>query len=725
MSGEILPAAGLIRGSRPGSFAPENIFNLCIPPIYSVVILHFVCRNADLHKNKSQIMATGIPHKSRLLTTVMLLTIICWSCSSSKKTRTSASDSIDVVGYVGDTPVTYRQLLDQYTTSGSHEAFKKDSATYRDLSQFLDLYLTYRAKLLEARDAGYYQQKEIRDELDQYARQYAYTYWMDKRIRDELLDTLIARSKYDVHVSHILIVLPRDASPKDTLAAWNKLMEARREFLQGKPFPELVKEYATKRNGRSLGGDLGYISAGKTVKPFEDAAYNTPVDSISMPVRSQFGYHLIYVQGRRKHQPDRLVSHIFFRTDGKGRSISRAMKQADSVYSLLKNGASWNKMVQLSQDPPSRQQNGLIGWVNRRRYRPTFSDTVFSIRKLHTPYHPFYSGYGVHIIRIDSIRTFPDKKAERAFWLRELKRMPRYRNHKKYILEQAEKVGGAQVYAPAYDSLAELITRRDSIDLSHPELPQKLLAKPFYSINNQTYTGADFVKWLREERPDQRRFPHLYSRFSEFQDSLARKELVSVTGERFPKYKQEVQRYLDGLVVYKITDDSVWSYVRRDTTALRSLFASDSLKYWYPTRYKYYEITSDEDSTLNLAVHLLKNGVVPDSLNNHIGRKYLSVRENVASDPKAVSYQRLEKLHEGGVSSAFTVDGRHHVLYLNAIMKPRPMTFKEAYNQLSSDYLPIRKKEWLNRLHEKYNVHRAGPDHLKKAFWTKDPDEGS
>jgi parvulin-like peptidyl-prolyl isomerase len=44
---------------------------------------------------------------------------------------------------------------------------------------------------------------------------------------------------------------------------------------------------------RSQGGDLGMFPRGAMVKPFEDAAFSLDVGSISEPVQTQFGYHLI------------------------------------------------------------------------------------------------------------------------------------------------------------------------------------------------------------------------------------------------------------------------------------------------------------------------------------------------------------------------------------------------------------------------------------------------
>ena len=48
---------------------------------------------------------------------------------------------------------------------------------------------------------------------------------------------------------------------------------------------------------KARGGDLGDFGPGQMVKPFEDATVATPVGSISQPVQTQFGFHLIHRTG--------------------------------------------------------------------------------------------------------------------------------------------------------------------------------------------------------------------------------------------------------------------------------------------------------------------------------------------------------------------------------------------------------------------------------------------
>jgi peptidyl-prolyl cis-trans isomerase C len=68
---------------------------------------------------------------------------------------------------------------------------------------------------------------------------------------------------------------------------------------KGASFEGLASEYSKDPSG-ARGGDLGYFTADKMVKPFADAAFVLKKGEISKPVKSQFGWHIIKVEDRRK-----------------------------------------------------------------------------------------------------------------------------------------------------------------------------------------------------------------------------------------------------------------------------------------------------------------------------------------------------------------------------------------------------------------------------------------
>ena len=77
--------------------------------------------------------------------------------------------------------------------------------------------------------------------------------------------------------------------------------QLRSRALAGEDFKDLAREYSEDIGSAQEGGELGWTSPGQMVPEFEAAMNNTAIDQISDPVRTQFGWHILQVQGRREH----------------------------------------------------------------------------------------------------------------------------------------------------------------------------------------------------------------------------------------------------------------------------------------------------------------------------------------------------------------------------------------------------------------------------------------
>ncbi|RTZ98465.1 MAG: peptidylprolyl isomerase [Deltaproteobacteria bacterium] len=101
-----------------------------------------------------------------------------------------------------------------------------------------------------------------------------------------------------VQARHILI----KSSDKDEKAqqdkALEKIKQVQKEVKAGGDFAALAKKYSEGPSGKN-GGDLGYFGRGQMVKPFEDAAFALEPGQTSDIVKTQFGYHLITVTGKK------------------------------------------------------------------------------------------------------------------------------------------------------------------------------------------------------------------------------------------------------------------------------------------------------------------------------------------------------------------------------------------------------------------------------------------
>ena len=110
----------------------------------------------------------------------------------------------------------------------------------------------------------------------------------DKAVKDTF-DTkkYYEQMKTELNARHILV------ADEDTA---KKVIE---KIKGGAKFEDVAKEFSTDTGSAQKGGELGWFSVGSMVPEFSDAAYALPVNTISEPVKSAYGYHIIEVTDKR------------------------------------------------------------------------------------------------------------------------------------------------------------------------------------------------------------------------------------------------------------------------------------------------------------------------------------------------------------------------------------------------------------------------------------------
>lgn len=113
------------------------------------------------------------------------------------------------------------------------------------------------------------------------------------------------RDHLEVKASHIMKMVPADsldAIKKAQIDSIYKRLKEENERMK-EIFAEVAKRESDDRGSSARGGELGWFGKGMMVKPFEDAAFSMKAGEISAPVRSQYGWHILYKEAERGIQP--------------------------------------------------------------------------------------------------------------------------------------------------------------------------------------------------------------------------------------------------------------------------------------------------------------------------------------------------------------------------------------------------------------------------------------
>jgi peptidyl-prolyl cis-trans isomerase D len=128
------------------------------------------------------------------------------------------------------------------------------------------------------------------------------------------------------------VALPRATTAADTAAIRALADSVRQEIVGGAPFAEVATRESADSASAAKGGDLGEWTKGAMDPAFDSAAFALPLKTISQPVLSQFGYHLIEITSRKGNKAK--GRHILFPIEVTGSHRDRLDAQADSLESL-------------------------------------------------------------------------------------------------------------------------------------------------------------------------------------------------------------------------------------------------------------------------------------------------------------------------------------------------------------------------------------------------------
>jgi peptidyl-prolyl cis-trans isomerase SurA len=505
------------------------------------------------------------------------------SCKTSDNSKSLQSKE-PVIETLGGKPVYLSEFSYVYN---KNNATAKDAYTKENINEYLNLYTNFKLKVREAEELGLDTATSFQKELDGYKRQLAQPYLTEKGLTDQLTKEAYERMKEEINASHILINLSADAEPKDTLKAYSKIMEIRQKAISGQKFENLAEQFSQDPSAKSNKGNLGYFTAMQMVYPFENAAYNTKIGEISYPVRTRFGYHILKVNDRRKSQGQVKVAHIMVRaTTGLPEKDSLAAKEKiDEIYTRLKNKEDWNLLAsQFSDDINSKSKGGELPWFSAGKLIPSFEEASFALQTPGDFSKPVQTPYGWHIIKL------LDKKALESFQqmepsIRSKVTKDRAEVNKIALLQRLKKENNFIEYPKVLD--ATLLLADSSLLKGSFKKTESKSNAALFEINKIKYSVNNFLKYVNEkQKPKKNLTPTqimraLYADYSNEQ-LIAYEE--AHLGEKYPDYKMLVKEYRDGILLFQLMDEKVWSKAIEDTSGLKKYFNQNRDKYKWDYR---------------------------------------------------------------------------------------------------------------------------------------------
>jgi peptidyl-prolyl cis-trans isomerase D len=201
-----------------------------------------------------------------------------------------------------------------------------------------------------------------------------------------------------VKSSHILLNI---VTGPDSVKAIQKARALLAQARSGADFAKLARENSQDYGSAMQGGELGWASKDRWVKPFADAAFKARVGDIVGPVRTQFGWHIIKVTGKDKREVKLL--DLAMKVKASTQTVEAAFQQAQD-FGILAKDEGFEKAAENSkfivQETQEFTKTGSIPGIG---INDAITNFAFN-NKVGTIADPIYVRNGVVVIKVSNIR---------------------------------------------------------------------------------------------------------------------------------------------------------------------------------------------------------------------------------------------------------------------------------------------------------------------------------
>ena len=583
----------------------------------------------------------------------------------------------------------------------------------KDIDVYFDLFLGYKLKVDKAYKIGLQNSLKYQNELQSYRTQLSKNYTSDSKVTKALTEEAYNRSNKEINASHILILVDENASPADTLIAYNKAKSIKEEINKGLSFEDAAAKYSQDPSAKENKGELGYFSTFRMVYPFESAAYNTKKGEISNPTRTRFGYHLIKVNDIRDNQGEVTVAHIMVldKKDEKGGDASK--RTIDEVYQKIQQGEKFEALAQqFSEDKSSSLKGGVLQRFGTGQLSSDeFESVAFGLKTPNEISKPFKSKFGWHIVKLiekHPLKSFEESKYELE---NKIKRDDRSKLISSSLNEKLRAKYTVTTDSKILDKVKKLVTD-DFYKQAWEVSPETLKAnnQKLLEVNKHSKVSAStFLQYIQEQqkqniqiKPISKLVDHLYAQFidkqlNEYYDANLETEFV--------EFKYVMDEYRDGLLLFDLMEKEIWERSKSDTIGQKQFYLDNISNYNWKDRVQADIFSSSDKSIITKAFKFAKKGkdvnYIKENLNVD-GKVNIMVQSGLYENDDKIIPKSIQP--KKGLSDIVKEGDYYFFLNTKEVLPSQPKDFLEARGKVINDYQQYLESHWVNELKKDVNI---------------------
>ncbi len=377
-------------------------------------------------------------------------------------------------------------------------------------------------------------------------------------------------------------------------------------------------------------------------------------------------------------------------------------------------------MLEFSDDRGSKEKGGVLPRFGSNRMVPEFIVAVSDIQDSGDISQPVLTSFGWHILKLLDRQRPGDYMVEVLELKRKMTKDTRAMKSRETVIDRIKSENGFKEYP---ENLQELLSAIDSSFYAREWSAEKVagLNKKLFQLGGNKYSQHDFAIYL-EEKQTKRGTTGLevffYSQYSDYANMKCIDLEDSKLEGKYPEFRLLMAEYRDGILLFNLTDERVWSKAVKDTLGLQEFYTNNSGNYMWGERLEADIIILNDPATEENVRGMISVAVDKKMSLKEIGLDTMSgvfVQSGIYAKGDNDFIDKIawkEGLSESMPLAKFNglYDGRSHnessiiFAHVKSLRAPEAKQLNEARGLVTSDYQNYLEKEWIRLLKEKYTV---------------------
>lgn len=472
-----------------------------------------------------------------------------------------------------------------------------------------------------------------------------------------------------VRVAHVMVRSTDQDGPERQQQAEQRMREVHAQVVGGKlSFADAALRYSEDEGSSTKGGELPQFGTGKMIEEFEDVAFGLSADGeVSQPFQTRYGWHIVkrleYIAPAGYEQAKAELKSKIARDSRADITRKAFIEQLRKEYKYSADPRNLKPLVALLDSSIFQKGSQVVDTMLRK-------DVVEGLVKR-----------GGRTYRREVNGTVRDGKLVNV----------RSRKH-----DDMEPLPTDTV-----------VVRDVQEGWTYDRAKAAKLTKPVFTITGRSYSQRDFLDHLESRQKREPAMPfatYLDQRFKEYvEEEILRHEDAQLE-TKYPEFRLLMKEYRDGILLFELTDQMVWSRAVKDTAGLEAFHQAHERDHMWDTRYEADLYTCANADVAKKVRALHKKGRRGDAMLAEVNRSSaldLDVQSGLfTADEKPY----LKGLSKPGLSNNIDLDGRVLVVDLKRIVPPQPKSLSEARGSVTAAYQDELEKAWVTELRAKYPV---------------------